>query len=90
VVWDEKVIMKSGQEYLKENDGCPNSCLFVCWPQKNLLEFVKEYKGDKIIWIGEIGGCTGTIDTFEWRKVATKSIPTWPGLKDECIVYERK
>ncbi len=71
--------------------------LFLCWPPYNdsmAVESVESFTGDSIIYVGEMGGCTGCdrfhkILTQEWKQVNQVSIPSWPGIYDELYVYHK-
>jgi hypothetical protein len=44
--------------------GKPERTLFVCWPERYgdyLHEMIELYEGDTIIYVGEVGGCTGDL-----------------------------
>jgi len=88
----DSIIPKTGEQYLLEHSGCKDNILFVCFPRHDLDNFVSEFKGDKIIFIGEPFeyGYTGVINTGDWRLVEEFEIPVWPGMRDILAVYERK
>jgi hypothetical protein len=77
-----------------------NSCtLMFCWPpydDQMAFDYLKEYTGDTIIYIGEgCGGCTAD-DQFHdelensWKEIETYKIPQWPGIHDYLSVWRRK
>ncbi len=78
--------------YLKNHNGCADSILFVSWPRDN-LNWLSEYKGDTLIWIGEIDGCTAYLDESDseclWQEQSRLLIPHWYGIHDLLIVYRR-
>ena len=79
----------NGVEAVKEYSDY--NVLFMSWPSMNALahDTLKDFKGDKLIYIGEgQGGCTADDNFFElldrqWVKVTGLSILQWNGLKDK-------
>ena len=72
--------------------------LMLSWPPYNssmAAVALARYRGERVIYIGEEGGCTGD-DAFhdalhtQWREIAFYEIPQWPGLHDAVYVYERQ
>lgn len=74
----------------------PNRTLLICWPydigewQVNVLQ-----KTDKVIFIGEWNGCTGSDNFFEelstnFEKIQCMDVPQWPGLNDALYVLQRR
>lgn len=64
------------------------NCLLLCWSRINPT---KDFKGNKIIYIGENkGGCTKGIPDKEWKQIKIVDIPRWVGLYDFVAFYERK
>jgi SAM-dependent methyltransferase len=72
--------------------------LMLCWPPYNdgmAAAALKRYRGDRVIYIGEIGGCTAD-DVFHadleanWTLTAAYEIPQWDGIHDDVNVYVRK
>lgn len=79
-----------GLEYLKSHDGCGDQALFLCWP-RDATEILEAYRGNTLIWIGEMDGCTWDLRDVEgWEPRQEFNIPTWPGIHDFIIVYVRK
>ena len=74
--------------------------LMMIWPpyDNNLaVGALKEFEGNKLIYIGEPkGGCTGTDEFFEllkkeWTYIKPEyNINNWPDIKDQLFFYERK
>lgn len=80
------IVVLDYKEYLRNNDGCRDSVLFACWPRSVVLD---DYKGDTVVFVGEIDGCTAWIDSAEWREVERFEIPCWPLARDLVVVYKR-
>lgn len=53
--WFPQTIRSDGATYLKLAKGAPDSILLLCWPRV-ADEMLDEYKGDTVVWIGEIYG----------------------------------
>jgi hypothetical protein len=77
----------------------PTNALFICWPNSYndcAFDALKEFKGNKFIYIGEAeGGCCGTHLFFnllkeEWNLIKKINIPRWRGNMDNLYFYERK
>jgi hypothetical protein len=80
-------------------DKHPDRVLFLSWPpysEPSAYRTLREYQGDRVIYIGEgEGGCTGDDDfhcllTEEWEEIACRRPIQWWGLHDDITVYERK
>lgn len=84
------IIKEDGVKYLVEHDGCSDRTLFLCW-SRDADGFVKKYKGDTIIVIGEMdGGCTWSMtDRKNWQRIRIVQMPTWPEIHDCLMVYKR-
>jgi hypothetical protein len=76
----------------------PGRTLFLCWPPYDTpmgLDCVRAYAGDKIIVVGEHGGCTGDeafwleLET-KWKRITEVDLPQFDGLHDFMMVYERQ
>jgi hypothetical protein len=67
---------------------CPRG---LCWARESSI-FLKAYRGNVVIWIGEKeGGCTASMDRhIEWREGVSLTIPRWPGINDFLCIYHRK
>jgi len=72
--------------------------LVLIWPDWNspvALNCLKKFKGDTLIYVGEVRGCTAD-DKFqnkvdsEWEHFETVAIPSWQGLHDDMHVFKRK
>ena len=69
-----------------------HTCLFVCWGDEVLNSSLEEFKGDKIIVIGEeAGGCTDYLEEndFGFKLVETIEIPQWSGIHDMIFFYKK-
>lgn len=76
----------------------PERTLFLCWPPYKLpmaSRCLANYAGRTVIFVGELGGCTGD-DTFyetvdrDWEIEKVVAIPQWIGLHDRMFVLTRK
>jgi hypothetical protein len=73
--------------------------LFLCWPpydDEMAYNALMNYRGDKLIYIGEgYGGCTGS-DTFHqelekrWEEIEYNEILRYDTINDAMWIYERK
>ena len=79
-------------------DEHPDRVLFLSWPpygEPSAWRTLREFKGDRLIYIGEgEGGCTGDDDFHklldnEWHEVTWHRPVQWWGLHDVITVYER-
>lgn len=78
--------------------GHPDRVLLLCWPPYSssfAFDCLKQYRGDKLIYVGEgWGGCTGD-DAFHnaledgWQVTDSVDIPQWMGVHDRLTVWER-
>lgn len=68
----------------------PSECLLLVWPKE--YEFPKEFKGNKVIYIGEPSwGCTDAQPPVDdWELVDLVPVPRFPFAKDQCYMYLRK
>lgn len=95
-------IIANGLDYFKDNNGCPDRALFLCWPHFQMTEvgdMIQEFKGPFIFHVGEHGGgCTFDIDAYfekneeigkQWEMTETLRIPNWFGIRDEFNIYTR-
>lgn len=72
--------------------------LFLCWPpagESMAYDCVVNFKGEYIMYIGEIYGCTADDDFHceiydNWEEVEHCDIPNWHGASDALYVYKRK
>ena len=72
--------------------------LFVCCPTRSKKAFIelKNFQGEKLIFIGEDRGGNTANDAFydlleeQWTKVKHVFIPIWVGWFDYVQMYERK
>jgi len=80
-------------------DNHPDRTLLLAWPpysEPGGFRTVREYKGSRIIYIGEgSGGCTGDDDLHEllddqWREVDVHTPVQWWAIHDQITVYQRK
>ncbi|MBW4642946.1 MAG: hypothetical protein KME23_08120 [Goleter apudmare HA4340-LM2] len=75
----------------------PDHTLFLCWPPMSRMayECLINYSGDRVVYIGDVDGCTGC-DWFDfvlkqdWVKELTIDIPRYPGVYDFLFSYRRK
>lgn len=78
----------------------PTRTLLLVWPAigrmaVNALRYYEQGGGERVAYVGEFGGCTGD-EAFHarlrkaWFEVETVAIPTWPGMHDFLMVFERR
>ena len=75
-----------------------DATLFLCWPpydEPMAANCLRMFKGRKVIYIGESGGCTGDEDFHKilseyYTEVTTQSLVQWPYIHDYLMIYERK
>lgn len=71
------------------------NCLFISWGNGQLYKSLREFKGNKLIVIGEgLDGCTDALDEndnefgFELKEFV--EIPVWWGIHDVVHIFTRK
>lgn len=67
--------------------------LLVVWPNADNVNIFDRYKGDTVIYVGEIHeGCTGYDPKIEetWEMVKHVEIPVWSGIHDSMGIFKRK
>lgn len=73
--------------------------LMMSWPPYSdpmAYESLKNFRGNKLIYIGEgHGGCTGCDDFHnllgnEWKDVGVLDIPQWQGIHDDLRLFVRQ
>ena len=73
--------------------------LMMCWPpyaDPMAATYLKRYKGDTLIYIGENdGGCTADGDFFSqinhhWQHEHIHQPPQWDGINDYLWIYSRR
>lgn len=67
--------------------------LLVVWPSADNVKIFDRYKGDTVVYVGEIGdGCTGYDPEVEktWEMVKEVEIPVWNGIHDSLGIFKRK
>jgi len=77
----------------------PDATLFLCWPPYDdamALKCLQNYTGEFFFYEGEGEfGCTGD-EAFHneiklnWKAKKTICVPTWPGIYDKLILYQRR
>lgn len=75
----------------------PDRTLFLCWPSNAeswAAEALSLYKGDKVIYIGEWGGCTADAAFHvgleeRWHPIARVNIPNFWPVHDFLSVWQR-
>lgn len=73
-------------------------CLMAIWPpyaNAMAVDALRVFRGDKVIYIGEIQGCTASDDFHrlldtDWREKQVVAIPQWWGINDAIYFYVRK
>jgi len=75
----------------------PAVTLLLSWPPyatSDGADALRAYTGNRIVYIGEDGGCTGDdelaklLDT-EWNLVAQHQPVQWWGIRDQVFIYHR-
>jgi len=75
-----------GESAIKKYANC--NVLMMCWSR---IDFDKNFKGSKYIYIGENEGqSTCGIPDDEWIIEKIVKIPTWDGIIDHIRLYRRK
>jgi hypothetical protein len=67
--------------------------LLVVWPSVDNVKIFNSYKGDTVVYVGEIGeGCTGYDAEIEktWEMVKHVEIPMWDCIHDSLGIFKRK
>lgn len=76
----------------------PFRTLLIVWPSLDddwAVEALRAFEGDRVVYVGEgYGGCTANAafhDELEkrWKQIAEVDLPTWSGIRDYLVVYER-
>jgi len=76
-----------------------HNVLMISWPLYDdpmAYESLKDFQGNKLIFIGEEqGGCTGCDNFFdllnqEWKLYETINLPNWYGIYDSLLLFVRK
>lgn len=68
--------------------------LFINWPHEFAVSALLLFRGQFVVSIGEIDGCTGSVgsvlqESEEWNLVKQHEIPTWPTIHDILRIYKR-
>ena len=87
--WFPDTILADGVQYLIDHYGCPRKTLFLCWPAMDVDTVLDAFRGDTVVWIGEVEGCTEEVDAAGWEEFERFRIPTWPLIHDIMITYRR-
>lgn len=87
--WGE--VLEGGADKLKEH---PGHTLFVGWPPYNsklMDDLLAVYDGDRFVYVGENGGCTGWAEAMDtsWEVEETVEIPQYWGIHDVLMVFRR-
>lgn len=74
----------------------PDRTLLLAWPPMSRAGYkiLSAYQGDRVVYIGEDGGCCGDgklFDTFDkgWTRVEGHGPVQWAGIRDYVTVYDR-
>lgn len=88
--WFSKTIGSEGATYLRAANGAANSTLLLCWPRVGMVDgILQEYKGDTVVWVGEVYGSCAEMPSRGWVAVTEVRIPHWACIYDRMIVYKR-
>jgi len=87
------------QTTVKAVRRCPDRTLVLVWPPHGddaaSYDALRAYRGERLIVVGEAsGGATGSIRFHRelarnWTPGERVRLPTWPGLSDRLVVYDR-
>jgi len=86
----EKVDYK---KLLRTDASCKDRTLLTVWPAYDNAEIFDRYKGETVVYVGEIGdGCTQYDPAIEktWKMVKEIRIPTWSCIHDSVGIFRRK
>lgn len=89
-IWSDIELLDCTEAVTKYSDA---NCLFISWGNGQLNKCLPIFKGNKIVVIGERGGCTDWFEDNEKYGFALHSyvfIPRWTGLRDCVELYTRK
>ena len=84
-------VWHGGPEKIAEH---PGRTLFLCWPPYDdpfVKECLDQYRGDTLIYVGEVDACTGwdeRLDT-EWKAADEVTIPKFSCINDYLMVFKR-
>lgn len=76
-----------------KKDEAHRRTLLVVWPDGDNLQIFDRYRGDTVVYVGELGeGCTGYTEKIEetWEMVKHVKIPVWSGIHDSMGIFKRK
>lgn len=76
----------------------PERTLMMVWPPAGdmAVRALRAYSGDQLIYVGEAAGGSCGDDAFfamldsRWEVAESHQIPTWEGISDHLVVYQRK
>lgn len=86
-------VEKVGYEKLFMTAAVHERALLVVWPSIDNVKIFNSYRGDTVVYVGEIGdGCTGYDEEIEktWEMVKHIEIPVWSGIHDSAGIFRRK
>ena len=81
------------RKLLKTDPSCKERTLLTVWPAYDNKEIFDTYKGDTVVYVGEIGdGCTQYDPAIEkrWKMVKEVEIPVWSCIHDSLGIFKRK
>jgi hypothetical protein len=82
-----------GYEKIFRTKSIHERTLLVVWPNTDNLKIFNKYRGDTVVYVGEISeGCTGYDSKIEktWELVKEIEIPVWTGIHDSLGIFKRK
>ncbi len=89
-IWSDIELLDCTEAVTKYSDA---NCLFISWGNGQLDKCLQGFKGNKIIVIGERGGCTDWFEDYEkygFKLHSCVFIPRWTGIRDVVELYTRK
>lgn len=88
-----KVVDEPYEDMMKRDPSVHKRTLLMVWPDYDNKQAFDAYKGDTVIYVGEIGdGCTGYDEAVEkkWKLAKVVKIPVWEGIHDSMGIFKRK
>lgn len=92
--WNWFDVQEGDEKTVKKHS---DRALFLCWPpydEDMAYNCAKNYNGETILFVGELNGCTGTEEFFDYLNEhfileETVELPVWLGLHDALYIYKR-
>lgn len=81
------------KKLLKKEPELHHRTLLMVWPSYGNVEAFSAFKGDTVVYVGELGdGCTGYDSEIEkaWELKKHVELPVWSGIHDSMAIFTRK